>query len=92
MIRSFRHKGLKRLYRNEDGSKVQPAHVERLKDILVRLDAATKVQDMNLPGLRLHPLKGKRKGIWSVTVDASTRVTFGFDAEDVVDVNYEDYH
>ena len=92
MIRGFRHKGLKRLYQDDDGSKVQPAHIERLKDILVRLDAATKVQDMNLPGLKLHPLKGKRKGIWSVSVDANTRVTFGFEAEDVVDVNYEDYH
>lgn len=92
MIRSLRHKGLKRLYRDEDGLKVQPAHVERLKDILARLDAAAKPQDMNLPGLRLHPLKGKRKGTWAVSVDGNTRVTFRFDGEDALDVDYEDYH
>lgn len=92
MIRSLRHKGLKRLFRDDDGSKVQPAHIERLKDILARLDAAAKPQDMNLPGLRLHPLKGNRKGTWAVSVDGNTRVTFDFDGEDVVDVDYEDYH
>lgn len=92
MIRSLRHKGLKRLFRDDDGSKVQPAHIERLKDILARLDAAAKPQDMNLPGLRLHPLKGNRKGTWAVSVDGNTRLTFDFDGEDVVDVDYEDYH
>ena len=92
MIRSFRHKGLKRLYRDGDGSRVQPAHVERLKDILTRLDAAAKPQDMNLPGLRLHPLKGNRKRTWAVSVDGNTRVTFRFHGEDAVDVDYEDYH
>ena len=92
MIRSLRHKGLKRLCRDDDGSKVQPAHVERLKDILARLDAAARPQDMDLPGLRLHPLKGNRKGTWAVSVDGNTRVTFRFDGEDAVDVDYEDYH
>jgi proteic killer suppression protein len=66
--------------------------VERLRDILARLDAAATLQDMNLPGFRLHPLKGKLKGFWAVTVRANWRVVFRFSEGDAVDVDYVDYH
>jgi proteic killer suppression protein len=67
-------------------------HVVKLRDILVRLDAGHAVTDMDLPGFRLHPLKGEMKGSWSVTVRANWRVTFRFADRDVFDVDYLDYH
>ncbi len=67
-------------------------HAEKLRDILARLDAAAAVQDMNLPGLRLHPLKGELKGYWAVAVRANWRVIFGFAEGDALDVDYIDYH
>jgi toxin HigB-1 len=92
MIRSIRHRGLKRLYEDGDARGVIAEHVVRLRDILVRLDAARAASDMHLPGFRLHPLKGGMKGVWSVTVRANWRVTFRFADDDVVDVDYLDYH
>ncbi len=92
MIGSFRRKGLKRLYEDADPRGVLPEHVVKLRDILVRLDAAHAASDMDLPGLRLHPLKGERKGSWSVTVRANWRVTFHLADRDVFDVDYLDYH
>ena len=71
---------------------MQVAHAKRLRLILGRLEAATEVQDMDLPGLRLHPLVGDRSGIWSVTVSSNWRVTFRFVDGDAEIVNYEDYH
>jgi proteic killer suppression protein len=71
---------------------IQAAHAKRLRLILGQLHAATKPQDMDLPGLRLHGLAGDRAGIWSVTVSGNWRVTFRFDGEDAEVVNYEDYH
>ena len=62
MIRSIRHKGLKRLYEDDDQRGVVSQHADRLRDILVRLDASATVADMDLPGVRLHPLKGEMKG------------------------------
>jgi proteic killer suppression protein len=92
MITSFRHKGLKRLYEDDDAAGLNPAHVEKLRRILARLDIATTPQDLNLPGYRLHPLKGDLKGFWGVTVQANWRVTFRLAAGHALDVDYVDYH
>jgi proteic killer suppression protein len=92
MILSIRHKGLRRLYDNDDPRGVIAEHVTKLRDILARLDAATTVKDMDLPGFRLHPLKGDLKGLWAVTVRANWRVIFRFVAHNATDVDYLDYH
>jgi proteic killer suppression protein len=92
MIRSIRHRGLKRLHDDDDPRGVIREHVEKLRDILGRLDAAGNVADMDLPGLRLHPLKGDMKGFWTVTVRANWRVIFRFAGGDALDVDYVDYH
>jgi proteic killer suppression protein len=91
VIRSIRHKGLKRLYENNDHRGVVSQHAERLRDILVRLDASTTVADMDLPGFRLHPRKGELRGFWAVTVRANWRVIFRFAEGDALDVDYVDY-
>ncbi|MGA8154327.1 MAG: type II toxin-antitoxin system RelE/ParE family toxin [Terriglobales bacterium] len=92
MIRSIRHKGLKRLYEDDDPRGVMRVHTVRLRDILARLDAAGMVADMDLPGFRLHPLKGELKGFWAVTVRANWRVIFRLAEGDALDVDYVDYH
>jgi len=92
VIRSIRHKGLKRLYEDDDQSGVNTQQAERLRDILARLDASVTAADMDLPGFRLHPLKGERKGFWAVTVRANWRVVFRFAGGDAWDVDYIDYH
>jgi proteic killer suppression protein len=91
MIRSIRHRGLKRLH-EDDPRGVFAQHVGRLRDILARLDAARVVADMDMPGFRLHQLKGEYKGFWAVTVRANWRVIFRFDDRDAFDVDYVDYH
>ena len=92
MIQRFRHRGLKRLYERDERSGVKAEHAARLERILTLLDVAQLPADIDLPGYRLHPLKGDRKGEWSVSVSGNWRVTFRFDEGDVTDVNYEDYH
>jgi toxin HigB-1 len=92
VIRSIRHKGLKRLHEDDDTRGVIAEHAAKLRDILARLDAAATVADMDLPGFRLHPLKGKFKDFWAVTVRANWRVIFRFAGRDAVDVDYVDYH
>jgi len=92
VIRSIRHKGLKRLHEDDDPRGVIVEHADKLRDILARLDAAGDISDMDLPGFRLHPLKGELKGLWAVTVRANWRVTFQIANGDVLDVNYVDYH
>jgi toxin HigB-1 len=92
MIGSIRHKGLKRLYEDDDPRGVMAEHVDKLRDILARLDAARKATDMDVPGFRLHPLKGELKGSWAVTVRANWRVIFRFADPNVFDVDYVDYH
>ena len=92
MIISFIHKGLERFYRTGKTSGIQIIHAKRLRLILSNLDQAEIPTDMDLPGLRLHQLKGDRKGIWSVTVSGNWRVTFRFNGKDAEIVNYEDYH
>jgi len=92
MIRSIRHKGLKRLYEDDDPRGVIGQHAEKLRDVLTRLDAAGTVADMDLPGFRLHALKGELKGFWAVTVRANWRVIFRFADGEALDVDYVDYH
>jgi proteic killer suppression protein len=92
VIRSIRHKGLKRLYEVDDHRGVVSQHADRLRDILVRLDASATVADMDLPGFRLHPPKGEMKGFWAVTVRANWRVIFRFADGDAFDVDYVDCH
>jgi len=92
MILSIRHKGLKRLHDDDDPRGVIAEHAPKLRDILARLDAATTVEDMDVPGFRLHPLKGDLKGWWAVTVRANWRVIFRVVAQKATDVDYVDYH
>jgi len=92
MIRPFRHKGLKRLYEEDDRRGVAAQHAGRLRDVLARLDASAVIADMDLPGFRLHPLKGDRKGYWAVTVRANWRVIFRFEDGEAFDLDYIDYH
>ncbi len=92
MIRSFRHKGLKRLFLSGETRGVNPAHSRKLALILFRLDMASRVEDLNLSGLQLHQLRGDRAGTWSVRVSGNWRVTFAFQGRHVIDVDYEDYH
>lgn len=92
MIRSFKHRGLKRLHERDDRSGIRPDLLEDVKDILARLDQATTSRALNLPGYRLHPLKGELRGFWSVTVRANWRIIFRFEGEDAFDVELIDYH
>ena len=92
MIRSFRHRGLRRLYEDDDRRGVTPEHADKIRVVLARLDRAAKPDDMALPGLRLHPLKGALAGFWSVTIRANWQIIFRFDGHDVADVDLLDYH
>ena len=92
MIRSFKHRGLKRLFERDDRSGIRPDLVDTVQEILTVLDNATAPHELNLPGYRLHPLKGDLKGFWSVTVRANWRIIFGFEGTDAFDVELIDYH
>jgi proteic killer suppression protein len=92
MIKGFKHKGLERFFVSGSKAGIQAKHADRLRLILARLHAASEPEDMNLPGLFLHPLSGDRKGTWSVRVSGNWRVTFVFEAGDAYVVDYEDYH
>ena len=92
MIRTIRHKGLRRLYEEDNPRGVMVEHTAKLRDILEALDTALTIDDMDLPGLRLHALKGELKGFWTVTVRANWRVIFRFVVPDALDVDYVDYH
>lgn len=92
MIKSFKHKGLKRLFETGQTAGVNPQHADRLRKILALLETSETMVDMDLPGLDLHHLKGKRKGTLSVKVSGNWRVTFSIENGDILDVNYEDYH
>jgi proteic killer suppression protein len=92
MIRSFKHRGLKRLYERDDRSGTRPNFVDTVQEILTLLDDAASPQELDLPGYRLHPLKGDLKGFWSVTVRANWRIIFRFDGADAFDVELIDYH
>lgn len=92
MIKSFKHKGLKKFFEAGNRSGVNPDHIKRLKLILARLDSSQTHDDMNLPGLGLHPLKGDLKDFWAVAVSGNWRVFFRFENNNIIDVNYGDYH
>jgi len=92
MIASWCHKGLRRFFEKGSTAGIRSDHAKRLQLILSRLDASTCVRDMNLPGLRLHPLKGRYKGHWAVDVSGNWRVIFQFQGQDAHDVDYLDYH
>ena len=92
MIKSFKHKGLRHFYENGKTSGIQASHAKRLRMLLAALDTAQAIGDMDIPGFRLHPLKGDMKGRWSVTVSGNWRVTFEFIEGNTYIINYEDYH
>jgi len=92
VIASFKHRGLKRLYEHDDKRGVSAAHVDKIKRILARLDEAAEVRNMVLPGFGLHPLKGKLKGFWTVSVSGNWRVVFRFENGNAYDVDLTDYH
>ena len=92
MIRSFKHRGLKRLFEQGDASKIRADQVARVTDVLGRLDTAVAPDDLNVPGYRLHALKGQLKGHWSVTVSGNWRIIFRMERGDVLDVDLVDYH
>jgi proteic killer suppression protein len=92
VIKSFHHKGVERFFLNGTKSGIQAAHVARLGRQLQRLEVARRPQDMNVPGWKLHPLKGELKGRWAVWVSGNWRLTFEFDGEDVILIDYQDYH
>jgi proteic killer suppression protein len=92
-IRSFRHKGLKRLYETGYARGIQPDLVAKVTDVLYAIEQARRIEQVGLfPGWRLHPLRGDKQGYWSVRVTGNYRITFRVDAEDVFDVDFEDYH
>ena len=92
MIKSFRHKGLRRFFESGNTSGVQAVHAKRLRLQRAALDTARVIEDMDIPGFRLHPLKGEMKGRWSITVNDNWRVTFEFQDGNAYVLDYEDYH
>jgi proteic killer suppression protein len=92
VIRSFKHRGLNRLYERDDRSGIRPDFADTIQEILTVLDDAAAPQELALPGYRLHPLKGDLKGFWSVTVRANWRIIFRFEGTDAFDVELIDYH
>lgn len=92
MIQSFRHKGLGRFFESGSVAGIQPHHAKRLRMLLAALDTAQSIEDMNVPGFRLHPLKGSERGRWSVWVNGNWRLTFEFSDRHAYVLDYEDYH
>lgn len=92
MIQSFRHKGLRRFFEAGGVAGIQPHNAKRLRMLLVALDTARSIEDMNVPGFRLHKLKGKDRGRWSVWVNGNWRVTFEYRDGHAYILDYEDYH
>ncbi|MEE9335234.1 MAG: type II toxin-antitoxin system RelE/ParE family toxin [Granulosicoccaceae bacterium] len=92
MINSIRHKGLRRFYKTGTRKGIQPDQAPRLRMMLTALDTAQSAKDMDIPGYRLHRLKGKLKGRWSITVSGNWRLTYEFQEGNVYLPDYEDYH
>ena len=92
MITSFRHKGLRKYFESGSLAGIQPAHANRLKMQLAALDTAQTIEDMDIPGFRLYPLKGSERGRWSIWVNGNWRVTFEFKNGNAYILDYEDYH
>ena len=92
MIRSFPSKALRRLIEQGDASKLSVSNIKRVERILTELDTANEPDQMNSPGLRFHGLKGKDKGRFAVDASGNWRITFGWDGDDAIEVDLEDYH
>jgi proteic killer suppression protein len=92
MIKSFKHKGLAKLFETGSVAGVQPSHAKRLRLQLTALDTAQVIDDLDMPGFRLHPLLGQEKSRWSICVNGNWRVTFEFSEGNVYVLDYEDYH
>lgn len=92
MIRSFRHKGIEKFFLTGSKAGIQPRHALKLADQLSALNVATKPEQMNFPGWQLHALSGELAGQWAISVSGNWRLTFTFDGEDAMLVDYQDYH
>ena len=92
MIKSFKHKGLKKFFATGSKAGIQTKHESRLRMQLAALDTATIIDDVDLPGFKLHPLKGNRDGTWAITVNGNWRLTFEFREGNAFILDYEDYH
>ena len=92
MIKTFRHKGLQAFFENGSKAGIQPHHAPRLSRQLTRLDLAKSPADMNVPGWSLHPLAGNLSGHFAITVSGNWRMTFAFEGDDAILVDYQDYH
>jgi proteic killer suppression protein len=92
VIKSFRHKGLKKFFESGSAAGIQPHHARRLRMLLAALDTSQSLEDMNVPGFRLHRLKGTDGGRWSVWVNGNWRLTFEFENGQAYFLDYEDYH
>ncbi len=92
MIKSFKHKGLKRFFDTGDKSGIQPDHEQKLRLILAKIHTAHEIKDLSFPGSGLHPLHHNREGQWAITVKKNWRITFLFKEGEIELVNYEDYH
>jgi proteic killer suppression protein len=92
VIKSFQHRGLKRLFERGDRAQIGADMIENVENRLAVLNRAAEPEDMKLPGFHLHELKGDRGGTWSVTVRANWSITWRFEGTDAVIVNLEDYH
>ena len=92
MIKTFRHKGLRKLYETGSAAGVQASHAKRLRMQLAALDSAQVIADMDIPGSALHPLKGAMRGRFAISVNGNWRITFEFKDGNAHVLNYEDYH
>jgi toxin HigB-1 len=92
MIRSFKHKGVQRFFETGSAAGIQAAHRARLGRQLTTLNRSKSPQDMNQPGWGLHPLRGSESGLWAIEVNGNWRLTFAFEGEDAILVDYKDYH
>ena len=92
MIKSFKHKGLKRFFETGSTAAIRASHAPKLRDRLAFLNSATCIEDMDIPAYRLHQLKGSRAKFWAIDVNANWRIVFWFEDGDAYIVNYEDYH
>ena len=92
MISSFKHRGLRMLFENDDRRRLAAAQVDKIRRVLARLDEATGIKHMALPGFGLHPLKGNLKGFWAVSVSGNWRIIFRFEKSNAYDVDLVDYH
>ena len=92
MIKSFKHKGLQQFFEKGTKKGIQSGHATKLRMQLTALDTAHTLEDMDIPGYRLHQLKGRNKNLWSIMVNGNWRITFEFEAGHVYIANYEDYH